>query len=102
MLSVFVYFYIAYRHTTYSINHGANAFDVFLWRLTDPGGYLTACVLPDSYFSMCCDDPEILARSAWLVPTLILTFNTLIWSTVASGVAYVIVRVRKPRRIPTI
>ena len=102
LLSVLVHFYIGYRHTTYTINHGANAFDVALWRLADPGGYLTASILPDSYFSMCCDDPEILARSAWLVPTLILTFNALIWSAVASGVVYIILRIRKPCRVPTI
>jgi hypothetical protein len=102
VLSVFAHFYIDYRHTTYSINHGANAFDVFLWRLTAPGGYLTFCILPDSYFSLCCDDPEILARGAWLVPTLTLGFNALVWSAVASGAAYIILRICKPRPVPTI
>jgi hypothetical protein len=102
MLSVLTYFYVAYRHTTYSINHGANAFDVFLWRLTGPGEYLTASILPHEYTDMCCYDPQILARSVWLLPTLDLTFNALVWSAVASGVAYIILRARKPRRLPTI
>ena len=102
LLCVLVQFYIDYRHTTYTVNHGANAFDVALWRLTDPGGYLTSWILPDSYFSLCCDDPEIVARGVWLVPTMILTFNALIWSPVASGVAYMILRTRKPRPVPTI
>ena len=102
LLCVLVQFYIDYRHTTYAINRGANAVDVTLWRLTAPGGYLTSSILPDSYFSLCCDDPTIVARGAWLVPTMILTFNAFIWGLVATGAAYLILRARKPRRVPTI
>ena len=102
LLSIAVQFYIDYRHTTYSINHGANAFDVFLWRLTAPGGYFAAWVLPDAYFSLCCDDPEILARREWLLPTLIWGFNALAWSAVASGVTWLILRTRKSRRVQSI
>jgi hypothetical protein len=102
MLSVLVHFYIRFRGSTYTIDHGANAFDVTLWRMTDPGLYLTAYILPHEYTDICCYDPEILARSLWLVPTLELTLNALIWSAVASGVAYVIVRARRLRRVPII
>ena len=102
LLSIAVQFYIDYRHTTYSLNDGANAFDVALWRLTAPGGYFADWILPDAYFSACCDDPEIRARGAWLLPTLIWSFNALLWSAVASGVACLILRHREPRRVPTI
>ena len=102
LLLVAVQFYIDYRHTTYSINHGANAFDVFLWRLTAPGGHFAAWVLPDAYFSLCCDDPEILARREWLLPTLSWGFNALVWSAVASGATWVILRTRELRRVQSI
>jgi hypothetical protein len=97
VLSVLAHFYSDYRHTTYSINHGANAFDVFLWRLSDPGWYLARHTLPDKYTNFCCYDVEVLDH-LWVVPTLVMFFNALIWSATATAVTFVVRRARNRRR----
>jgi hypothetical protein len=102
MLSLLVHFYIRFRGSTYTVEHGANAFDVTLWRMTDPGWYLTAHILPHEYTDMCCYDAEILDRRVWVVPALAMSLNAFFWSAAASGVTFVVLRARNQRRLPTI
>ena len=98
VLSVLVHFYIRYRDTTYTMYYGANAFDVTLWRLTDPGRYLAEHTLPDKYTCFCCDDPEV-PDHLWVVPALLMFFNALIWSATATAFTFVVLRARNRCRL---
>jgi len=78
--------------------YGANAFDVTLWRLTDPGSYLATHALPDKYTDWCCYDAEVLDH-LWIVPALVMFFNALIWSATATAVTFVVLLVCNRRRL---
>jgi hypothetical protein len=95
LLSVLAHFYIRYRGTTYSTEHVANAFDVTLWRLTDPGEFLANHILPDDYLNWWAYEEEVMARHSRVFETLILTLNALIWSAVASAVTLIALRLRR-------
>ena len=94
LLSLLTDFYVDYRHSTYRVQHGANAFDVTLWRLTDPGNLLALRMLPEDYTNFWNHDDKENARRYRVVRTLELSFNALIWAVVASIGALIFVRVR--------
>src|ERR1044072_4067411 len=90
VLSVLVHFYIRYRGSMYTMSYGANAFDVTLWRLTEPGWYITSHSLPHEFTDCRCDDAEGPFRPVWFVPTLVMFFNALLWSAAATGITLVV------------
>jgi hypothetical protein len=95
LLSILTDFYIRYRHSTYRVEHGANAFDVTLWRVAEPGDYIALRLLPEGYTNFWDHDEKEMARRYAICRTLKLTFNALIWAGVASAVALMAIRLRR-------
>jgi hypothetical protein len=94
--SILTEFYVRYRHSTYRVQHGANAFDVTLWRLTDPGDYIALRLVPEDYTNFWEHDEREMARRYAICRALKLTLNALIWGAVAGGVAFVAFSLANP------
>jgi hypothetical protein len=99
LLSILTDFYVRYRGSTYRAEHGANAFDVTLWRLTGAGEGLALRILPEDYTNFWNHDDKENARRARVVRTLKLTFNASTWALVASMAALDFLRVRRRKGI---
>jgi hypothetical protein len=95
LLSILTDFYIRHRHTTYSTEHVANAFDVTLWRLTDPGDYIALRLLPEDYTNFWEHDEKEMARRYAICRALKLTLNALIWAIVAGIGGLIFLRGRR-------
>jgi hypothetical protein len=95
LLSILTDFYVRYRSSTYRTEHGANAFDVTLWRLTGPGNYIALRLLPEDYTNFWEHDDREMARRYAICRALKLIFNAFIWSAVASAVALIGLRLRR-------
>jgi hypothetical protein len=95
LLSVLTHFYIGYRHSMYGAGHRANAFDVTLWRMTEPGEDLALHILPEWWTNHWGAEQEVLEHRARVFIALELTLNALIWGIVASTGALIFLRLKR-------
>jgi hypothetical protein len=95
LLSILTDFYVRYRGSTYRVQQGANAFDVSLWRLTDPGDYIALRLLPEGYTNFWEHGEKEMTRRYAICKALKLTFNALIWAIVAGIGALIFLRGRR-------
>jgi hypothetical protein len=102
LLSLLAHFYMVLREDTYTSEHGANAFEVTLWRIGEPGEFLAIHILPDWYTNYWGAEEEVLEHRARVFGALAVTLNALFWSAVASIVVLIHFRLRRRARTPTI
>jgi len=95
VLSVLAHYYSYYRDSTYTTKHVANALDVTLWRMTEPGELLALHILPEWWTNHWGAEQEVLEHRARVFTALELTLNALIWGVVASALTLDVLRLRR-------